>query len=101
MDGTHHLRAEEVREVGGDRREATAVHGEDHPKEQHEERKTPGGSGPGYRAVKHDAEDEEERVGRLAPDPVGEGGPEDPSGDIEERQKPGEASRDGGDTRQL
>ena len=56
---------------------------------------------PGRGGVQQDPEREECVIGRLAPDHIGERGPEESSADIEQRQQAGETRGDGGDRLSL
>ena len=95
MDSTDELRAEHVGEVGGNCGEAAAVHRQDDRDAGDEQRHAANRPGERDEGVKHGAEREEDDVGPLATEDVGQRRPEDPAGDVEQAQKADEARRRG------
>ncbi|MNT70843.1 hypothetical protein D3C72_2092710 [compost metagenome] len=84
MDGADELRAENVGEIGGNGGEAAAIHRQDDAEGGHEEHLAADTGGPGGRGIQHDAEQEEDVIGVLAADLVGQRGPEETPADVEE-----------------
>ncbi len=97
VNGADHARAEQIGKICGDGGEAAAVHREDDAEEADEQRKIAGRCRPWDGGVERNAQHEEGVVGRLAPDPVGQRGPENPPQDVEQGQQAGEGGAERGD----
>jgi len=89
VDGADIDAAEEVLEVGGNGRESATVHADEDAGDDDEE----GQDVDGWKEeVEDSAKNEEDHVGRLATDEVGERGPDEAATHIEEREEADEAS---------
>ena len=88
MDRPDELRAENVREIGGNGGEAPAIHRQDDAEGGDEEHLAADPGSPGGRSIEHDAKQEEDVVGILAADLVGERSPEEAAANVEQREKP-------------
>src|SRR5258706_2728347 len=98
MDGAHHLRAEHVGEIRWNGGEATAIHGEDDAEKADEKRHVARMPRPRCRRVQNETEREEREVRYLAPDVVGQRGPDETPRYVEQAQQ---AGKTGGDRRDL
>src|SRR5215471_21583444 len=96
MNGADELRAEHIGKIGRNGSEAAAIHRQDDADGADEYRLRAGIRGPRHQQVTDDPENKERVVGVLAPDIIGERGPEEPAADIEQREQSGET---GGDPR--
>ncbi|KAG0920508.1 hypothetical protein G6F32_015567 [Rhizopus arrhizus] len=64
VDGAHHLRAEQVGQVGRHRGEPAAVHGQDHAERRHEQRQGADVRGPRDGGIQDEAQDQEDQKTR-------------------------------------
>ena len=80
-------RAEQIAEVRGNRREAAAVHAEDHEVERDEQRHAADAPGGRDQRVERGAEHEEDHVRRAAADVVGERRPEEAAAHVGEAEQ--------------
>ena len=97
MNGPDILGAEDVGQIRGDGGEAAAVHGQDDAEDDDEEGDAAGLPGERGHRVKHETQGEEDEVGALPADVVGEGRPADPAGDIGQTEQRRESGTDAGE----
>ena len=93
VDGADFQRAEQVFDVYRHGGKSPAVHGDDDAEADDEQRFAAAFAQRGDGEIEQSAEDEEEVVGRFAPQPVGDAGPEKAAAHVEQAQQADEAGR--------
>ncbi|MNJ53211.1 hypothetical protein D3C77_485910 [compost metagenome] len=101
VNGANHLRAEQVGQIRRYGSEAAAVHRQDDAKRRHKQGNVAQVAHVRHQCIQGNAQGEEGKIGVLAPDIVGERGPEKPPANVEQAQQPGKPGSDCGNLRQL
>ena len=96
MDGAHHLRAEDVGQIGRHGGKAAAVHAQDHAKGRYKQHGAASRCAAGHAEVHGGTQHKEHHIGDLAAELVGQAGPEKAPTNVEQAQERRKAGSDGG-----